>query len=353
MVGIMCHSSALIADAGHSLSDLFSDVVTLCAVSIGRLPPDEDHPFGHGKFEAIGSLFLSLTLLGTGLGIGLISNQKLVEIISLHRKGTALASAAVLPGLPALIMAAVSVVSKEWLFRVTKAVGERLQSSVVIANAWHHRSDAYTSVMAVASIALARYVPGLVFCDAAAGLLVGATIGMTGAEILGQSINELTDRHPDALAQSVKAVAMSHPSVSVVEAVRARPVGSSATVDVHVHVAEYSDDKVDQAIQTFIEESLPEPVPIIKVKVQVTTALRDVVDRLIDKCVGIKLQELRTTDKNHIHVFLESTGDVSILPSLTNDLVAALEKRPEVVLANVYLDLKTSSLLETTLPTAQ
>lgn len=340
----MCHSSALIADAGHSLSDLVSDVVTLCAVSIGRLPPDEDHPFGHGKFEAIGSLFLSLTLLATGLGIGLMANQKLVEIISLHRKGTALASAAVLPGFPALIMAALSVVSKEWLFRITKAVGERLQSSVVIANAWHHRSDAYTSVMAVASIALARYVPGLVFCDAAAGLLVGATIGMTGAEILGQSINELTDRHPDALAQSVKAVAMSHPSVSVVEAVRARPVGSSATVDVHVHVADSRDENVGQDIQTYIEQSLPEPVPVVKVKIEANAALRDVVDRLIDGSVGVTLTDLRTTDQNHIQVFLESTGDVSKLPRLTSDLVGALEKRPEVVLANVYLDLKTSSL---------
>ena len=82
-VGVTCHSSALMADAGHSLSDLFSDFITLWAVKIGRLPPDEDHPYGHGKFEAVGSLFLSLTLLVTGVGVGAASNRKLLEILGL------------------------------------------------------------------------------------------------------------------------------------------------------------------------------------------------------------------------------------------------------------------------------
>ena len=82
IVGVKCHSAALVADAGHSFSDLFSDFITLGAVRIGRLPADEDHPYGHGKFEAIGSLFLSLTLLGTGLSVGLVSTRRLVEMFS-------------------------------------------------------------------------------------------------------------------------------------------------------------------------------------------------------------------------------------------------------------------------------
>jgi cation diffusion facilitator family transporter len=335
-VGIMCHSSALMADAGHSLSDLFSDIVTLVAVSIGRLPPDEDHPFGHGKFEAIGSLFLSLILLGTGLGIGLLSNQKLVEIISLHRSGAnaallasnAATTVVVLPGFPALIMAAISVASKEWLFRITKTVGERLQSTVVIANAWHHRSDAYTSVMAVASIAMARYIPGLVFCDAATGLLVGATIGMTGFEILGQSINELTDHR-----------------LHVVVATTTAEPSSSASLSLS------SRNNGEVMEREMIPSSIaPEPIAADTDD----TAQRRVVNNLIDRHAdGVKLQELRTTDQNHIHVYLESsTDDLSKLSSLTNDIVAALELRPEVVQANVYLDLKTTRFLpEPTAPT--
>lgn len=195
-VGVTCHSSALIADAGHSLSDLFSDFVTLWAVQVARLPPDQDHPYGHGKFEAVGSLFLSLTLIGTAVGVGIMSNSKLLEILALQRNGNAAAAAAAalaVPSAPALFMAAISVVSKEWLFRVTRTVGQRLQSQIVIANAWHHRSDAYSSILATASIALAMYVPGMIFADAAAGLFVAAMIGMTGVEILTESVKQLTD----------------------------------------------------------------------------------------------------------------------------------------------------------------
>jgi cation diffusion facilitator family transporter len=199
-VGVTCHSTALIADAGHSLSDLFSDVVTLWAVHVARLPPDQDHPHGHGKFEAIGALFLSLTLIVTSLTVGMASNAKLLEILALSRRTSTVAAAAsdsvvafTAPSLPALAMAVISIVSKEWLFRVTRKVGQQLQSTVVIANAWHHRSDAYSSVLAAASIGLAMYVPGFIFADAAAGLFVAAMIGMTGMEILGESILQLTD----------------------------------------------------------------------------------------------------------------------------------------------------------------
>jgi len=89
------------------------------------------HPDGHGKFEAVGSLFLSLTLLGTGLGVGAMSNKKLLEILTLQRGAAALKSATVVPGVAALAMAALSVVSKEWLYRITRAVGERINSQVV------------------------------------------------------------------------------------------------------------------------------------------------------------------------------------------------------------------------------
>ena len=173
--GITAHSSALVADAGHSLSDLVSDFITLWSVNVARLPPDEDHPYGHYKFEAIGSLFLSLTLLATGGSVGIMANKQLMEVLQATATSSAVTAAPVqLPGPLALVMAGLSILSKEWLFRITKQVGERLRSPVVIANAWHHRSDAYSSILALFSIAWAMI--GFPAADAAAGMYVDIII---------------------------------------------------------------------------------------------------------------------------------------------------------------------------------
>ena len=247
LIGLTCHSSALIADAGHSLSDLFSDFVTLWAVQIARLPPDDDHPYGHGKFESVGSLFLSLTLLGTGLSVGISSYMKFIRVMhntKLMGGGAAAAATAAkliveLPKWPALLMAGLSIVSKEWLYRITRRVGEELNSQVIIANAWHHRSDAYSSVLALISIGLAMTVPGFLAADPAAGILVAGMIAMTGAEILGESVKQLTDATTatdEELLENVKLRAADDADVRRVTRVRARQVGSSALVDVAVDV---------------------------------------------------------------------------------------------------------------------
>lgn len=247
-VGVGCHSTALIADAGHSLSDLFSDFITLCAVHIGRLPPDDDHPDGHAKFEAIGSLFLSLILMATGFGVGASSTANLIEVLT----RTTTTAAATLPGVSALVMAGLSVVSKEWLFRITHRVGTKLNSPVVVANAWHHRSDAYSSILALFSIALARM--GWLAADAAAGIMVAFMIGMTGVEILGDSIQQLTtepDDHVTELSdtgeaqvnQSVRQdVALRHPNVEV-QGVTVHPIEDQPNlVDIDIDICVYPDE---------------------------------------------------------------------------------------------------------------
>jgi cation diffusion facilitator family transporter len=269
-VGISCHSSALIADAGHSLSDLFSDFITLWAVNVGRLPPDADHPYGHGKFEAIGSLFLSLTLLGTGIGVGVMSNKRLLEILSAQR-GIVAAGDIVLPKLPALFMAALSIFSKEWLFRITRSVGERLNSQIVIANAWHHRSDAYSSVLALGSIALAIYVPGLVAVDAAAGLFVAGMICMTGAEIMGESIKQLTDTSNEELVERVTKLAANCDDVLSVNRVRARQVGSASTVDVSVSMPDDKSASAARAVEVRLKQQILQVDGVLDVDVRATS----------------------------------------------------------------------------------
>jgi cation diffusion facilitator family transporter len=261
IIGVFCHSSALIADAGHSLSDLFSDFVTLWAVQIARLPPDEDHPYGHGKFEAIGALFLALILLGTGLSVGAVSNGKLLEIIRLQRTtgGVAAVAAQVkIPTFPALIMAFASIVSKEWLYRVTRRVGEDLNSQVVIANAYHHRSDAYSSILALVSIALAMLVPGLIAADSAAGLLVGGMICMTGAEIMGEAVKQLTDSSADeSLVANVKRLALQESAdVLDVTRIRTRQMGSKAFVDVTISTPESLSKSATRAVEERVKYAI-------------------------------------------------------------------------------------------------
>lgn len=244
VVGITQHSSALVADAGHSLSDLVSDFITLWTVKIARLPADEDHPYGHWKFEAIGSLFLSLTLIATAISVGAMANKQLIEI--LQQSGGAAVSAIghhhghahgpLVPGKLALVVAAISIASKEWLYRITKKVGEKIRSQVVIANAWHHRSDAYSSVLALASIAWAR--TGFVAADAAAGLLVAGMIGMTGGEILMESVQQLSDGASPGLQKEaeehVQELLEKDFDVEKISFVKARQVGSLSLVEVEL-----------------------------------------------------------------------------------------------------------------------
>lgn len=259
IVGIQCHSSALVADAGHSLSDLFSDFITLWAVQIARLPPDDDHPYGHGKFEAVGSLFLALTLFGTGISIGMSSNTKLLQIL----QATNPASVTV-PTSPALFMAALSIFSKEWLYRITRRVGEELNSQVVIANAWHHRSDAYSSILALASIGLAIAVPGMAFADAAAGLLVAGMICMTGAEILGESVKQLTDTSDPLLIKRIKNLVLKESDDIVkVNRVRARWMGSSAIVDLEVSTRGNLSTSANRAVEDRIRYRIMDTEPVV------------------------------------------------------------------------------------------
>lgn len=274
-VGITCHSSALVADAGHSLSDLFSDFVTLYSVQLARLPPDEDHPYGHHKFEAIGSLFLALTLLVTGLGIGTVANQELMQVL---RKNAGKAASVHLPTSPALFMAGVSILSKEWLYRVTKKVGDQLNSQVVIANAWHHRTDAYSSILAMISIGLAMWVPGMRAVDSFAGLLVAGMICMTGADILGESLNQLTDTavHPE-MESRIGKLAGQDEDVMNVTTIKARQVGSKAFMDISVEIPPDFSSTAIRAVEERIKRRVLQEPHIMDAVVRATSSVENVV----------------------------------------------------------------------------
>lgn len=360
-VGVTCHSSALIADAGHSLSDLFSDFITLWAVQIGRLPPDDDHPYGHAKFEAIGSLFLALTLLGTGLSVGAVSNKKLIEILSTQRTGTMLPVQ--IPTAPALAMAGLSIFSKEWLFRITRQVGEKLNSQVVIANAWHHRSDAYSSVLALFAIGLAMFFPGLIAVDAAAGILVAGMICMTGAEILGESIKQLTDTSNDALVQQVNNVANKYSSGEFqVGRIRARQVGSSAMVDVNIETSGDLSSSESHRIAEGLKHKIMRDVDVLDAEVhasaarddsplltpetrstQVESQVRDEIQThpAVNSVVGVTVRHADSSSMNHVDVVISVDPDATVAAAnlVAADLRDSLEMLDNVDKASIFLDL--------------
>eukprot|EP00934_Nitzschia_sp_Nitz4_P002456 Nitzschia sp. Nitz4//scaffold9_size221794//170423//171979//NITZ4_001371-RA/size221794-processed-gene-0.343-mRNA-1//-1//CDS//3329561076//2446//frame0 len=258
VIGVGQNSSALVADAGHSLSDLISDFITLWSVQLARLPADDDHPYGHYKFEALGSLFLSMTLLATGLSIGTMAAKQLWRVVTAGRHLAGDSVPVVLPGPLALVMALVSICSKEWLFRITRAVALRIHSPVVMANAWHHRSDAYSSVLALFSIAWA--MSGFATADAAAGIFVAAMICYTGGEILAESIHQLSDSAHEKIQAKLKDFvsdfAKRDDDILGATRIRARAVGSSIFVDVALETPPYLSTTATRTVEQRVRSQI-------------------------------------------------------------------------------------------------
>ncbi|GAB9466902.1 hypothetical protein Gpo141_00004266 [Globisporangium polare] len=242
-LGVATHSNALIADAMHSLSDLLSDFVTLWSVRVARLPPDPKHPYGYGKFEAVGSLSVGAILVCCGLGIGVDGLQSLQEVWS-GGAGQAL-PAFNIPFFPDLDRnaqlalaagaAGVSILAKEALYHATVKVGEEARSKVLIANAWHHRTDAISSVVALGGIV--GTMAGMPLLDPAAGIAVAAMIVKTGGEICLDSVRELTDKSVEAeILELLNEVSRNVDDVRHVSHIRARRMGPYTLVDLRVHL---------------------------------------------------------------------------------------------------------------------
>ena len=221
LVGSISHSSALIADAGHSFSDLLSDVVTLWAVRMAGIPKDENHPYGHGKFETVGSFVVALMLIITGIGVAwhVLNKMGSMEV----------------PGTPALWMAAIAIAVKEALFHLTRMVSRRSGSRLLLANAWHHRSDAISSVAALVGIAGAHW--GVPMMDPIAGVLVAGLIVKSGIDIGYGSLRELTDEIPEEeVISELNEILTDIEGVDHYHEMRARRMGPNLLVDLHIEV---------------------------------------------------------------------------------------------------------------------
>jgi len=223
--GIFGHSQALIADAVHSVSDLFTDVVVLVGLRMGRKEPDERHQFGHARLETLASFIVGLALIATALYLGIEAALNIYRHTECH------------PTKLALIGAGVSIVLKEALYHYTVRVGRRVKSKLIMANAWHHRSDSLSSVAVLIGVTGAFIRPSWHALDAFAALLVSFFIVKVGLDILRDSLREFTDTAPPPeILDTISACARGVPGVRDMHDLRVRTSGGLYQMETHIVV---------------------------------------------------------------------------------------------------------------------
>lgn len=227
MAGIVGRSSAMVADAVHSLSDFITDIIVLIFVKIAGKPRDEGHDYGHGKFETLATLIIGLILAVAG--VGLMING--VELVLFSLKGNELPR----PTLLALAIAVVSIASKEWLYRFTSKKGYELKSQAVVANAWHHRSDAVSSGGTLAGITGAMFLgEHWRILDPLAAIVVSFFIIKSGYDIMKPCVGELLEASlPKTQEQEIINLVKGVPGIKDVRNLRTRCIGNSIAVDLH------------------------------------------------------------------------------------------------------------------------
>lgn len=230
VVGIVGHSSALIADAVHSLSDLLSDVVVMLSVKLSSKPEDNDHDYGHGKFETLGTAIVSIILIAIGIGIMWDGANSIWGIIC----GKQLAA----PSVVAFIAALVSVFVKELLFHYTMIKGKKIKSQSLVANAWHHRSDSVSSLGTAVGIGGAVLLgPSWRLLDPLAAIVVSILIMRMGVKMLIPTTKELTDESlPLTDENFIFATILRHAGVSDPHHLRTRRIGNYCSIDFHLRM---------------------------------------------------------------------------------------------------------------------
>ncbi|SOB75843.1 cation diffusion facilitator family transporter [Marinobacter sp. LV10R510-11A] len=222
--GVLFHSQALLVDGIHSFTDVASDLVVLGAMKLSRQEPDENHPYGHQRIETFGTLVLGSILIAVGAALAWENTLRLIE-----------GSIDTIPQWPVLVAAAVSVVGKEWIFRYTRHVGQAIRSDLIIANAWHSRTDAFSSIVVLVSTAGAML--GFVWLDVLAAVVVAGIIVHIGWKFTWDSVQELVDTGLSPVdTDMLKTIARNTEGVLNVHELRSRRMGQDILLDIHLVV---------------------------------------------------------------------------------------------------------------------
>lgn len=230
VAGVVGGSAAMIADAVHSLSDFFTDIVVVLFVKISNKPQDKGHDYGHGKYETLATVIVGVTLLAVGV---MICCKGVADIVSAMNGGR-LPS----PGKIALAAALVSIALKEWAYRFTVSVGRKVDSQAVVANAWHHRSDAMSSIGTAIGIGGAIFLGDRwTVLDPIAAVVVSFFILRAAWTLMRQAVGELLEESlPDDVENEIVSIAEACPQVSHVHHLRTRRVGNRYAIEMHVRM---------------------------------------------------------------------------------------------------------------------
>jgi cation diffusion facilitator family transporter len=251
LAGIFANSSAMISDAVHSASDVFSTIVVIIGVKLSSKEADKDHPYGHERLECVAAIILSMILLLTGLGIGFSAAKNILrgDYGNLDT-----------PGILALFTAILSIVSKEVMFWYTKINAQRVDSSALMADAWHHRSDAFSSVGALIGIAGARM--GFPVMDSIASLVIFCFIVKAAYDIFKDAVDKMVDHSCDAeTEQAIYDCIIKNEEVKGIDLLRTRIFGNKIYADIEICVdGSYTLSKahsIAEDVHDEIESSFP------------------------------------------------------------------------------------------------
>jgi len=249
LTGIFGQSQALIADAVHSFSDLFTDLVVLIGLRIGGRAPDENHHFGHARIETLASAIVGLALVATALFLGIKATLNIYHHTEYHPTGLA------------LMGACVSIAFKEVLYHYTVRTGRRIKNQLIVANAWHHRSDALSSVAVLLGVAGARLKPSWHILDAYAALLVSFFIIKVGLDIFKKTLSEFTDTSPELeVINKIKNCARCVNGVIDIHDLRVRSSGGLYQMETHIVVdgclTVSEGHRIAKAVESCLEEEI-------------------------------------------------------------------------------------------------
>ena len=250
LAGILAHSGAMISDAVHSASDVLSSFIVIIGVKLAAREPDRDHPYGHERFECVAAIVLAVVLAGTGVLIG----YRAVAAIVKGEEGAAV------PGVLALVAAAVSIASKEIMYWYTRAYAKRLGSAALMASAWDHRSDALSSVGALIGIAGARM--GFAITEPLASLVICVFILKAAYDCFRDAAQKMVDRACDAgTEQAIADCVLSQSRVLGIDRLQTREFGSRIYVDLEIrldgNLTLYESHAIAEQVHDRIEAEFP------------------------------------------------------------------------------------------------
>ncbi|MGQ9619139.1 MAG: cation diffusion facilitator family transporter [Candidatus Aminicenantia bacterium] len=323
--GILGRSSAILADSFHTLTDISTDIIVLLGLKISTKKEDEDHPYGHGKAETISAFTLGIFLFLAGLAIFVASTQKLISILRGFQPPS--------PTILALSMGILSIICKETLYRYTIYIGRKIGSSAIIANAWHHRSDALSSIASSSGVGGAIILgKKWIVLDPIAGALVAILIVKVGYEILSKEIRQLMEASPEMeIRNSIEKILKENPYVREFHRLRMRYIGRKIAVDFHLVLDEDISFSKAHSIATLIEDEIKREVSKIHtIVIHMETARQEPVFENIEEDAKKVIDDFKKIKSFHrFQIFpLQNSVKLALDIVLPGDLT--LEKGHEI-----------------------